>query len=162
MLKSALFETPLGTLYAVSDQEALHYLGFSKPKFPTLLENTQPLLLIEKELGSYFKGVLQLFRTPLLFKGTSFQTQVWNALQKIPFGETKSYNQIASEIQNPKACRAVGLANGANPFVIVIPCHRVVRADLSLGGYSAGVERKQWLLNHEKNRTFNTNRKRFN
>ena len=149
MLKLALFETPLGILYAVSDQEALYYLGFSKPNFPMSLGNTQPLLLIGRELESYFKGALQLFRTPLHFKGTPFQIQVWNALRKIPFGETRSYNQIASEIHNPKACRAVGLANGANPFVIVIPCHRVVRADLSLGGYSAGVERKQWLLNHE-------------
>jgi O-6-methylguanine DNA methyltransferase len=152
MFKKALFETPLGVIYAVSDNEALHYLGFNEPNFPARLENAEPLLLIGRELDDYFKGGVDSFRTPLFFNGSHFQIQVWNALQKIPFGETRSYNQIASAIQNPKACRAVGLANGVNPFVIIIPCHRVIGADGSLSGYSAGLNRKQWLLNHEKNR----------
>ena len=111
---------------------------------------TKPMASIQRELDAYFKGNSQEFKTPLCIRGSFFQTQVWEELRRIPFGKTKSYQEIACAIDNPLACRAVGLANGANPFVIVIPCHRVIQANGSLGGYSAGLHRKIWLLNHER------------
>ncbi len=149
MLKSTILETPLGMLHAVADDRALYYLGFEEGDFTTVTGSTKPLEMIKEELKRYFSGDLTTFNTPLCFNGTPFQKEVWSALQTIPFGKTKSYKEIASMIKNPKACRAVGLANGRNPFVIVVPCHRVILADGTLGGYSAGLFRKKWLLEHE-------------
>ena len=87
---------------------------------------------------------------PVVFDGTEFQRRVWRALREIPCGETCSYGDLALRIGNPKAVRAVGLANGANPIGVVVPCHRVIGADGSLTGYGGGVERKNWLLEHER------------
>jgi O-6-methylguanine DNA methyltransferase len=147
MFKRAEIETPLGTMYAFFKGGFLHYLGFEE-EWISATPGEAPLL--SQELDLYFKGGLREFKTPLRMTGTPFQIQVWNALRNIPFGETCSYKEVASMIQNPKACRAVGLANGSNPFAIIVPCHRVIQADGSLGGYSSGLERKKWLLNHEK------------
>jgi AraC family transcriptional regulator, regulatory protein of adaptative response / methylated-DNA-[protein]-cysteine methyltransferase len=149
MFKFKMIETPLGKMYAVADDQTLHYLGFEEGDFVTTLGITKPLEMIQEELNQYFFGNLTAFQTPLYFQGSPFQIDVWNALRTIPFGKTKSYKEVASMIQNPKACRAVGLANGKNPFVIIVPCHRVIQADGSLGGYSAGLYRKKWLLEHE-------------
>ncbi|MGH9061287.1 MAG: methylated-DNA--[protein]-cysteine S-methyltransferase, partial [Acidimicrobiales bacterium] len=105
------------------------------------------------QLDAYFAGTLTRFDLPLRMQGTAFQRQVWSALCEIPYGQTWSYGQLADRIGNSKACRAVGLANGRNPVSIVVPCHRVIGADGSLTGYGGGVDRKAWLLGHERAHT---------
>ena len=105
----------------------------------------------ERELSAYFAGELREFKTPLDLRGTGFQRSVWHALLDIPFGGTESYADVARRVKRPKAQRAVGLANGANPVPIIVPCHRVIAADGSLGGYGGGSETKRRLLAFEKN-----------
>jgi methylated-DNA-[protein]-cysteine S-methyltransferase len=102
-------------------------------------------------LAAYFDGDLHAIDSlPTATEGTAFQKQVWQALREIPAGQTVSYGDLAKRIGQPAAVRAVGLANGANPIGIVVPCHRVIGVDGSLTGYGGGLERKRWLLNHEK------------
>jgi methylated-DNA-[protein]-cysteine S-methyltransferase len=104
-----------------------------------------------RALAAYFQGDLHAIDgLPVAGLGTAFQTQVWRALRSIPCGETISYAELARRIQNPAAVRAVGRANGANPVGIVVPCHRVIGADGTLTGYGGGIERKRWLLEHER------------
>lgn len=100
----------------------------------------------ERQLKEYFAGTRNQFELELDFTGTDFQKQVWQALLTIPFGETRSYSQIAEQIGNPKAVRAVGAANGRNPISIIAPCHRVVGASGGLTGFAGGLEAKQYLL----------------
>ncbi|MHA2334416.1 MAG: methylated-DNA--[protein]-cysteine S-methyltransferase [Candidatus Hodarchaeales archaeon] len=101
---------------------------------------------IENELDMYFKGELQEFTTPLDIRGTEFEMIVWKRLQRIPYGETKSYGEIAELIKKPRAVRAVGMANGKNPVAIVVPCHRVISSEGKLHGYGGGLWRKKELL----------------
>jgi methylated-DNA-[protein]-cysteine S-methyltransferase len=107
---------------------------------------SEPFALAADQLAAYFGGQLTDFTLPLAPAGTPFQRRVWAALRDIPYGETRSYGQLAREIGNPTAVRAVGLANGRNPIAIVIPCHRVIGADGSLTGYGGGLDRKRYLL----------------
>ncbi len=101
-------------------------------------------------LMAYFEGDMEaLDRIPVVFNGTPFQNKVWNALRRIPTGTTVSYGAVAREIGEPRAVRAVGLANGSNPIGVVVPCHRVIGSDGSLTGYGGGLPRKKWLLEHE-------------
>ena len=102
-----------------------------------------------QQLSEYFAGQRQAFELPLDPKGTDFQKSVWGCLQDIPFGQSLSYGEIADRLNNPKAVRAVGGANGRNPLTIIVPCHRVIGANGTLTGYAGGVERKLWLLKHE-------------
>jgi methylated-DNA-[protein]-cysteine S-methyltransferase len=105
---------------------------------------------LRNKLSAYFAGELSaLAGLTVLTGGTPFQRQVWAALRKIPIGKTTSYGALAQRIGRPNAIRAVGLANGANPVGVVIPCHRVIGADGSLTGYAGGLERKRWMLEHE-------------
>ncbi|MGH7627546.1 MAG: methylated-DNA--[protein]-cysteine S-methyltransferase [Gemmatimonadaceae bacterium] len=104
---------------------------------------------VRHQLDEYFAGELLAFDLPLAPAGTPFQQRVWNALSDIPFGDVVSYGTIARRLEAPSAVRAVGAANGRNPISIVIPCHRVVAANGSLTGYGGGLERKNWLLEHE-------------
>ncbi len=104
----------------------------------------------EQQLADYFAGTLRRFSVPLDFRGTDFQKSVWAALLTIPFGETRSYSQIACAIGRPRAVRAVGAANGRNPISIIAPCHRVVGADGSLTGFAGGLEAKRTLLELER------------
>lgn len=147
--KAHLIDTPLGPMIAEADEEALYRLEFGES---TTLEfgRTPPIDSVEKELRLYFAGKLSAFQTPIKTIGSPFQKRVWEALQKIPFGKTCSYAEIAQAIQNPLAVRAVGSANGCNPLAIIIPCHRVIRASGELGGYASGIEKKNWLLSHER------------
>ena len=105
----------------------------------------------KRQLDDYFTGKLNHFSIPVAAEGTPFQQSVWQALMRIPFGETWSYQQLADEIGNPKAVRAVGLANGKNPVSIIVPCHRVIGKNGKLTGYAGGVERKSALLKLEGN-----------
>jgi methylated-DNA-[protein]-cysteine S-methyltransferase len=101
------------------------------------------------EIAEYLAGRRQKFTVPLDLEGTPFQLQVWNALRRIPYGETRSYGEIARAVGRPKAARAVGMANHSNPVAIVVPCHRVIAADGSLGGYAGGLDLKTALLRLE-------------
>lgn len=103
----------------------------------------------EKQLAEYFEGKRKVFDIPLEFTGTDFQKNVWNALLQIPYGQTRTYQQIASQLGNPKAVRAVGLANGKNPISIIAPCHRVIGASGKLVGYGGGLHNKAFLLELE-------------
>ena len=104
----------------------------------------------ERQLRCYFAGELRRFELPLAFAGTPFQRRVWQALLTIPFGQTRSYRQLADQLGDPKAVRAVGAANGRNPISIIAPCHRVVGSRGELTGFAGGIEAKAWLLGHEK------------
>lgn len=105
---------------------------------------------VASQLDRYFSGELATFDLPLQLGGTDFQRSVWKQLQAIPYGETISYSELARRVGNPNACRAVGLANGRNPIAIIVPCHRVIGANGSLTGYGGGLDRKTWLLQHER------------
>jgi len=107
------------------------------------------LNLARRQLNEYFGGTRQTFELPLAAQGTAVQKDVWRALTQIPYGETRSYGEIAKQLGKPKASRAIGAANGRNPISIIVPCHRVIGSDGSLTGFGGGIERKQWLLAHE-------------
>ncbi|WP_146823936.1 bifunctional transcriptional activator/DNA repair enzyme AdaA [Alicyclobacillus suci] len=156
-------DTPLGPMLAIADEEGLYLLEFvdrrglereierlrQRTKCAVIPGRTSPIDMIERELSSYFAGSLASFTTPVHVLGTPFQQHVWDELRNIPQGETRSYSDIAAAIGHPAAVRAVGRANGSNQLAIVIPCHRVVQQDGTLGGYGGGLARKQWLLEHE-------------
>ena len=108
-----------------------------------------PFDAVREQLDTYFAGELETFDVPMALHGTPFQQRVWEQLTRIPFGETISYSELARRLGDTKLVRAVGLANGRNPISIIVPCHRVIGADGSLVGYGGGLERKQWLLEHE-------------
>ena len=118
---------------------------------PDLVENpAHPLLLrTEKELNEYFSRSRKSFTVPLDMRGTYFQKQVWEALLGIPFGETRTYGQLANQLGNPKATRAVGAANGRNPIAIIVPCHRVIGFSGKLTGFAGGLDAKDHLLKLE-------------
>ena len=105
---------------------------------------------VVEEIRAYFAGQLTRFVSPLHPQGSPFGRKVWEALQRIPLGETRSYQEIAKEVGNPRGCRAVGGANRRNPIPLLIPCHRVIRKDGGLGGFSSGQEIKEWLLQFEQ------------
>jgi O-6-methylguanine DNA methyltransferase len=119
-----------------------------KMDFASVIEdaNVKPLRQASEQLERYFAGECEQFTCPLDLHGTPFQLQVWNALTRIPYGETRTYTDIAREIGHPSAVRAVGAANGANPVAIIVPCHRVIGSNGSLTGYGGGLPTKAWLL----------------
>ncbi len=148
-------DSPVGTLLLLGDGEVLQgvYMDAQKhrPSLPAGAERSEPRFAAAREqLRAYFAGRLRRFELALGAAGSPFQKQVWQALLDIPFGETESYGALARRIGNANASRAVGLANGRNPLGIIVPCHRVVGANGALTGYGGGLERKQWLLAHER------------
>lgn len=163
ILYQTSIDTPAGDMIAIASDEALYLLEFIGRRDldkelikvractaePIREQENNILQSIKQELSDYFTGKLSSFKTPLHFIGTPFQQRVWQQLQKIPSGKTQSYRDLASAVDNPKGYRAVARANGANQLAIVVPCHRVINADGGLGGYGGGLERKQWLLDHE-------------
>ncbi|PID44044.1 MAG: cysteine methyltransferase [Gammaproteobacteria bacterium] len=118
-------------------------LGKENPDHPILVQAAL-------QFSEYFGGERQSFSVPFDAEGTDFQMRVWQALLSIPYGETWSYQSLANAINHPKATRAVGLANGKNPLSIIVPCHRVIGKNGKLAGYAGGIERKRWLLEHER------------
>lgn len=163
VLKAAWLDTLLGPMLAIADEGKLYLLEFverrglereverlrQRSRAAIVPGRTEPIDSIEKELALYFTGGLVRFKTPLFLMGSPFQKRVWEELQKIPPGETRSYSELAESIGRPTACRAVAQANGANQLAIIIPCHRVINRDGTIGGYGGGVMRKKWLLKHE-------------
>ena len=145
-------ETLIGRLGLVENGEAVTNVFFRSEKAPTnTKEKATPLLRrTARQIEEYLYGQRTTFDLPLKPEGTEFQQSVWKSLQTIPYGETRSYRDIAEQIGCPKACRAVGMANHRNPITIIIPCHRVIGTDGSLTGYGGGLPLKQQLLNLEK------------
>lgn len=162
-LCQTILGTPLGQMIAVANDEFLYLLEFEDQKGLSrqlqqiekrfkkkiLSAETFPIESIRSELDQYFRGTLQTFQTPIFWLGTPFQDRVWKELQKIPFGQTRSYSDLASCIQHPTAQRAVARANSTNPLAIIVPCHRVIEKGGGLGGYAGGINRKEQLLRHE-------------
>ncbi|AQW80545.1 O6-alkylguanine-DNA-alkyltransferase [Campylobacter pinnipediorum subsp. pinnipediorum] len=143
-------KTPIGILKIIADKQAVHEINFVKHYKDTQSKN-DVLNLCANEIYRYFKGDLKAFTTPIFLKGTDFKIQVYNEIEKIPYGMTATYKQIAENIGHKNAFRAVGNANATNKIPIIIPCHRVVSTN-GLGGYSGGdgVKTKEFLLNFEQ------------
>jgi O-6-methylguanine DNA methyltransferase len=153
MKSITVVDSPVGPLTLVAEDDALAGLYMADQRHRPVLEHPRDdslLPSVKEQLNAYWAGDLTEFDLPLAMAGTPFQQQVWVALATIPYGETWSYGQLADAIGRPSASRAVGLANGKNPICIVIPCHRVVGSTGSLTGYAGGIERKTWLLAHER------------
>lgn len=147
-------QSPIGRLFMVGDQSGLQQLLMDVERTPWLIadgwqEAGSQLDEASRQLDEYFEGRRQRFELRLNPQGTPFQQAVWRALQQIPFGKIDSYSALAQRIERPKAVRAVGAANGANPICIIIPCHRVIGRDGSLTGFAGGLPRKQLLLELE-------------
>jgi methylated-DNA-[protein]-cysteine S-methyltransferase len=150
-------ETPVGRLLIAADEVGLRKVLFARGRSevqpqPGWRNNATHLAEVVRQLRAYFAGKLRQFDLPLAPEGTAFQQRVWRELRKIPYGETISYGELARRIGNPKGSRAVGLANGANPISIVIPCHRVIGNNGKLTGYGGGLKTKEWLLALERGR----------
>ena len=143
------YETAIGTIQLEATDAAITKLLFGAR--PTAAAKTETPLIkaAHRQLAEYLAGSRRVFDLPLSPQGTPFQKTVWTQLLKIPYGETASYGEIARMAGNPKACRAVGMANNRNPISIFIPCHRVIGADGSLTGYGGGLEIKRFLLELE-------------
>lgn len=159
------FDTPLGAMLAIADDDGLWLLEFTERRglekelqrlrrrlnCAVVPGDNAILRQIKAELQAYFKGTCLEFKTSFHLLGSDFQQTVWRALCDIPVGETCSYADLATAIGKPTAYRAVANANGCNQLAIIIPCHRVINHDGKLGGYGGGIDRKQWLIEHEAN-----------
>lgn len=147
------YESPIGIVEIEGSSDAISSIMFvEENEKMNLIQVDTPPVLVEcyNQLEEYFKGSRFDFTFPYEFEGTEFQKTVWQALTKIPYGETVAYQHIARSIDNEKAVRAVGSANGKNKLSIVIPCHRIIGSNGKLTGYAGGLWRKEWLLNHER------------
>lgn len=149
-LYTLYYESPIGLLFLEANEKALTHLHFvDGKKLQNNLENDM-LRNAVNQLDEYFIGKRKNFQLDLSLSGTPFQIKVWNELQNIPYSTVISYKTLAANTGNIKAVRAVGGANNKNPIPIIIPCHRVISANGNLTGYSGGLEKKAWLLAHEK------------
>lgn len=163
ILKAHWIDTPLGAMIIIANDELLYLLEFVDRRglereierlrlrlncaiIPGLTKITKQ---ITQELEQYFLGKLNSFKTKLFYLGSDFQKNVWHELQRIPYGKTISYLELAQKIGKPTAFRAVANANGANQLAIIIPCHRVINSSGELGGYGGGISRKEWMIKHE-------------
>ncbi|MDT8719320.1 methylated-DNA--[protein]-cysteine S-methyltransferase [Clostridium sp. 19966] len=148
------YDTEIGRIAITDNGSEITNLYFIKETMPNGFEINETALIKEahSQLEEYFSGKRKAFKLPLLPIGTDFQQSVWKALQDIPFGETRSYGEIAKAVGNPKASRAVGMANNRNPIPIFIPCHRVIGANGKLVGYGGGLDIKEHLLKLENSK----------
>lgn len=148
-------KTPFGTIYLSASDLGITRVSFEPPLEKTSKTLYEPRMAAKilrnglSQLTEYFKGSRKSFDLPMDAGGTDFQKRVWKELTRIPFGKTISYGELARRVKNAKASRAVGSANGKNPIGIIVPCHRVISSDGSIGGYAGGVRLKQRLLNLE-------------
>ncbi|CAL9391949.1 methylated-DNA--[protein]-cysteine S-methyltransferase [Streptomyces pilosus] len=155
MKQHTVIDSPYGPLTLVADDGVLCGLYMTdqrhRPAEETFgVADDAGFEEAEEQLAAYFAGELRAFTVALRLRGTPFQRRVWEQLARIPYGETRTYGQLADALGNPKASRAVGLANGRNPVGIIVPCHRVVGASGGLTGYGGGLERKRRLLDFER------------
>jgi len=164
MIKTSKINTPLGEMVAAASADGICLLEFSEERaVASDYENLASLFItkvkrgsnshirnLKKQLKEYFKGKRKEFSLPLVIPGTQFQKEAWEELMKIPFGSISTYHEQAEAINKPSALRAVGHAIASNRIAIIIPCHRVIGADGTLVGYGGGLNRKKWLLEHEK------------
>jgi methylated-DNA-[protein]-cysteine S-methyltransferase len=156
MRAHALMASPVGPLMLVAEEDLLAALHLDQQRYPPAPESLGPrddtvLPAVREQLAEYFAGYRTRFELGLHLDGTPFQRRVWAALQEIPFGATMTYGELAAELgRTPAAARAIGSANGRNPVSIVVPCHRLVGSTGGLTGYGGGLERKRWLLAHER------------
>ncbi|HET9058545.1 MAG TPA: methylated-DNA--[protein]-cysteine S-methyltransferase [Acidimicrobiales bacterium] len=146
--------SPIGLLTLTWERDALtglhmQHQAHSPRQLVEPVRDQGPFAEVTGQLEAYFAGSLTKFEVPLRLTGTPFQRAVWAALADIPYGETRSYSQIATAVGKPSARRAVGLANGRNPVALIVPCHRVISADGTIGGYGGGLDRKRYLLDLE-------------
>lgn len=148
------FKSPIGWVVVKGAAGGIEAVDFLDKEIFDEGEELPHVLAAISQLQAYFHGTLTAFDLPLAPLGTDFQRSVWNLLLSIPFGETRSYMDLAQSLRNEKAIRAVGAANGKNPIAIIVPCHRVIGSDGSMTGYAGGIHRKKWLLEHEKNIRF--------
>ncbi|MEE9495209.1 MAG: methylated-DNA--[protein]-cysteine S-methyltransferase [Desulfobacterales bacterium] len=146
----AIYRSEIGPLEVVGNEKGILTITFVEDEFEA--DRNLPACITEclRQLAEYFKGRRQKFSIHLLLEGTDFQKAVWRQLQKIPFGQTASYGDVARAIGSPQAFRAVGNANNKNRIPLIIPCHRVIGSDGKLVGFGSGIWRKEWLLDHEK------------
>ncbi len=142
-------ETPIGIIMIQGDENGISSISISEETIENTSEIHSSLIQAQKQILEYFANQRTEFTFKINPKGTEFQQKVWNELQNIPFGTTTSYLGLSKNLDNVKAIRAVASANSKNPLLIVVPCHRVIGKDGSLTGFSAGLWRKQWLLEHE-------------
>jgi len=150
------FDSPIGIITLATDGVYIRELHIEGDRYFKVIPDswkcmpTTPILVQgRRELEHYFKAKNYTFSLPILYKGTEFQEKVWRELQAIPTGKTVGYAELAQRVGRPGAARAVGTAVGHNPICIIVPCHRVIASSGGLGGYVAGLERKQYLLKHE-------------
>jgi methylated-DNA-[protein]-cysteine S-methyltransferase len=148
-------ESPIGRIVLAGDGEALNFVGLPESRSPVAIpeawrRDAESFAEAKRQFDAYFAGDLREFSLMLFPQGTEFRKRVWKALCTIPYATTISYAELARRIGNPKASRAVGLANGANPLSIIVPCHRVIGANGSLTGYGGGLKAKQFLLDLEQ------------
>ena len=149
LIYTDFMNTPLGFMKIEASEQGITHVIFSDVKNIPIKTN-EVTNSCKQQLEEYFDGQRIIFDLPLDLQGTLFQKSVWGCLTKIPFGQSASYLDIADQLNNPKAVRAVGAANGKNPIGIIVPCHRVIGSDRTLTGYAGGLERKSWLLRHEE------------
>lgn len=142
-------ETPIANLLVARNERGITSISFRGTEEDDWIRNDDAFDDVREQLNAYFAKELRIFKLPLAPRGTPFQLDVWRALRDIPYGETRSYAQIARTIGKPDAIRAVGAANGANPLPIVVPCHRVIGSNGSLTGFGGGLEAKRFLLDLE-------------
>jgi O-6-methylguanine DNA methyltransferase len=153
-LYSSIHDSPIGPLTLVASERGLVALEFGKKEREDCVDDPKRLAPYHKQLNEYFAGKRQEFTVALDIRGTDFQKRCWQELLKIPYGQTRSYRQIAEAVGNRNALRAVGLANGQNPIAIIVPCHRVIASDGTLCGYGGGLHVKEELLRLEGARLF--------
>lgn len=161
---TTVIDTPVGKLLAGATDDGLCLLDFAhrekmakiKERVRNFLktdfeEGAHPLFTaVRQQLDAYFKGDLKKFDLPIILCGSDFQQQVWKALLQVPYGETRSYKQQSIAMRKPDAIRAIASANGDNAINIIVPCHRIIGANGSLTGYGGGIDKKRWLLDHER------------
>lgn len=147
---NSILKTPLGNLLLTTNEKELLSVEFTAKKNVDSVRKPEILKQTEKQLIEYFSGKRRKFDLKKKYSGTEFQVKVWKALERIPYGKTVSYGYIAKKTENPKASRAVGNANNKNKISIIIPCHRVIAKSGKLSGYGGGVDKKEYLLEFER------------
>lgn len=154
MKEWCLYRSPIGVLYIGEENGKITNLRLQQEADSNLAIQVEPQSAILREacrqLDEYFQGKRKQFDLPISYSGTAFQQRVWEELQKIPYGETRSYEDIAVNVGNPKAQRAVGQANNRNNILILVPCHRVIHKNGDISGFACGIEAKKYLLDLEK------------